>query len=72
MSTYIETKLKVLCLLLISALTSLVAEMVKNLPSNQETWVPSLYWEDPLEKRMATHPNILAWGIPWTGEPGGL
>ena len=46
--------------------------MVKNLPSNQETWVPSLYWEDPLEKGMATHPNILAWGIPWTGEPGRL
>ena len=33
----------------------------------QETWVPSLGWEDPLEKEMATHPNILAWKIPWRG-----
>ena len=37
----------------------------------QETQVCSLGWEDPLEKRMATHSNILAWEIPWTGEPGG-
>ena len=72
MNIYIETELKVLCLLLISARTSLVAEMVKNLPSNQETWVPSLYWEDPMEKGMAIHPNIPAWIISWTGEPGGL
>ena len=53
-------------------MSSLVAQTVKRLPTMQETQVPSLYWEDPLEKRMATHPNILAWGIPWTGEPGGL
>ena len=38
----------------------------------QETWVQSLGQEDPLEKEMATHSNILAWEIPWTEEPGGL
>ena len=38
---------------------SLVAQMVKNLPAMQETWVPSLGWEDPLEKEMATHPVFL-------------
>ena len=38
---------------------------------NVETWVQSLGWEDPLEKGMATHSNILAWRIPWTEEPGG-
>ena len=38
----------------------------------QEMWVQSLGWEDPLEKEMATHSNILAWEIPWTEEPGGL
>ena len=37
----------------------------------QETWVPSLGQEDPLEKEMATHSSILAWKIPWTEEPGG-
>ena len=51
---------------------SLVAQMVKNLPTLQETWVQSLGWEDPLEKWMPTHSNILAWRIPWTKEPGGL
>ena len=40
---------------------SLVAQMVKNLPAMQETWVPSLVQEDPLEKEMATHYSILAW-----------
>ena len=43
---------------------SLVAEMVKNLPPMQETWVRSLGWEDPLEEGMATHSSILAWRIP--------
>ena len=38
----------------------------------QETWVPFLGWEDPLEEGMATHSSILAWRIPWTEEPGGL
>ena len=51
---------------------SLVTQMVKSLPTMQETWVQSLSWEDPLEKGMATHSSILAWGIPWTEEPGGL
>ena len=46
--------------------------MVKNLLAKQETWVPSLGWEDPLEKGMATHSSTLAWRIPWTAEPGGL
>ena len=46
--------------------------MVKNLPAKQETQVPSLGQKDPLEKEMATHSSILAWEIPWTGEPGGL
>ena len=42
-----------------------MAHTVKNLPAMQETQVPSLGWEDPLEKRMATHLSILAWRIPW-------
>ena len=52
--------------------TSLVAQMVKNLPAMQETQVRSLGREDPLEKGMAIHSSILAWRIPWTEEPGGL
>ena len=48
------------------------AEMVRNLPAMQETWVQSLGQEDPLEKGMATHSSILAWRIPWTEEPGML
>ena len=52
--------------------TSLVAQMVKNLPAMQETWVQSLGQEDSLEKEMATHSSMLAWEIPWTEEPGGL
>ena len=51
---------------------SLVAHLVKNLPAMQETWVWSLVWEDPLQKEMATHSNILAWEISWTEEPDGL
>ena len=46
--------------------------MVKNLPAIQETQVQSLGQEDPLEKGIATHFNILAWRIPWAEEPGGL
>ena len=45
---------------------SLVAQLVKNLPAVQETWVRSLGWEDPLEKGKATHFSILAWRIPWS------
>ena len=51
---------------------SLVAQMVKNLPTMQETWVRSLGWEDSLKKGMATHFSILAWRIPLTEEPDGL
>ena len=51
---------------------SLVAQMVKNPPVMQETWVPSLGGEYPLEKEMAAHSSILAWEVPWTEEPGGL
>ena len=43
----------------------LVAQLVKNPPALQETWVQSLGWEDPLEKETATHSRILAWRIPW-------
>ena len=46
--------------------------MVKNLTAMWETQVPTLYWEDPLEKKMATHSSVLAWKSPWTVEPGGL
>ena len=49
-----------------------MAQIVKNLPTMQETKVHSLGWEDPLENGMALHFSILAWRIPWTEEPGGL
>ena len=45
---------------------SLVAQLIKNPPAMQETWVRSLGWEDPLEKGKATQSGILAWRIPWT------
>ena len=51
---------------------SLVAQMVKNLPTMQETRVQSLGWEDSLEKEMATHYSIFAWRILWTEESGVL
>ena len=51
---------------------SLVAQRAKNLPAMQETWIPSLGQEDPLEEGMAIHSSILAWKIPWTEKPGGL
>ena len=46
--------------------------MVKSPPAVQETWLQSLGREDPLEKEVATHPNTLAWEIPWTGGPDKL
>ena len=49
-----------------------MAQLVKNLPATQETWVRSLGWEDPLEKGKTSHSSILAWRIQWTEEPGGL
>ena len=42
------------------------------LQEKQEMGVPSLGWEDPLEKGMTTHSSILAWGIPWIEKPSGL
>ena len=44
---------------------SLVAQLVKNLPAMQETWIRSPGWEDPLGKGAVTHSSILAWRIPW-------
>ena len=52
-----------------------MAQQGKNLPTKeemQETLVPSLGREDPMEEEMATHSSIPAWRIPWTEEPGGL
>ena len=49
-------------------MTSLVAQMVKHLPTMWETQVQSLGWEDPLGKEMATHSSTLAWKIPWMEE----
>ena len=52
---------------------SLVAQLGKNSPATQETWVQSFVWDDPLEEEgMATHSSILAWRIPMDKEPGGL
>ena len=61
-----------LCFFLWHTLASLLAQMVKNLPAMQETWVRSLGREDPLQKEMATHSSIVAWRIPWTEEPDRL
>ena len=52
--------------------TSLVTQIVKNLPAVQETWIRFLVQEDPLEKGMATHSYILAWRSRWTEAPGRL
>ena len=49
-----------------------MVQVVKNLPGMQETQVPSLGEEDPLEKETANYSSILAWKIPWAEEPGGL
>ena len=51
---------------------TLVAQLVKNPPAMQETWVGSLGWEDPLEKGKATYLSILPWRIPWTVQSMGL
>ena len=51
---------------------SLAAQMVRNLPAMQDTWLQALVWEDPLKKGMATHSSVLAWEIPGTEEPGRL
>ena len=49
-----------------------MTQLVKNQSAMQQTSVQPLDWEDPLEKEIVTHFSILAWGIPWTEEPGGL
>ena len=49
-----------------------MAQTMKRLPAVRETWVRSLGWEGPLEKKMAPHSSILAWEIPWTEGPGRL
>ena len=49
-----------------------MAQLVKNLPAVQDTWVRSLGWEDPMEKEMAAHSSIIVWKISWTEEPGEL
>ena len=53
-------------------LASLVAQIIKTLPTMQETWVRSLGWEDPLEEGVATHPVFLPGESPWTEEPDRL
>ena len=60
------------CIQLLHFGASLVAEMVKHLPTMQENWVWSLGQEDPLEKEMETHSSTLAWKIPWMEEHGRL
>ena len=60
------------CMMYSEYRASLAAQLVKNLPALQETWVQSLGGEDPLEKEMGTHSSILAWKIPWMEEPGRL
>ena len=54
------------------SLASMVAQRLKCLPAMWETWVRSLFWEDPLEKEMAIHSSTLVWKIPWTEEPDRL
>ena len=56
------------CWSVIEHWASLVAQTVKNLLTMQETWVPFLGWEDPLEKGLATHSSIPAWRISWPEE----
>ena len=53
-------------------MASLMAQLVKNSPTMQETWIRSLGWEDPLEEGVAINSRILAWRILWTEEPGRL
>ena len=69
---FISTLIFVISFLLTLGWAFLVAQMIKNLPTMQETQVGFLGWEDLLEKGMATHSSILAWRIPWTEETGGL
>ena len=72
MGRHIERASKITVTLFYVLGAFLVAQRLKHLPAMRETWVRSLGGEDPLEKEMATHFSILAWRIPWKGEPGGL
>ena len=67
--TYPSTLSDIYISLQISEEPSLVAQLVKNLPAMQKTWVWSVVWEDPLEKGKATHSSILAQRIPWFSKP---
>ena len=60
------------CVVCFEIRTSLVAQIVKDLPTMRKTWVWSLGREETLEKEMATHSSTLAWKIPWMEEPGRL
>ena len=68
----IETCESFLNISLFASWASPVAQTVKRLSAMQETWVQSLSWEGPLEKKMAAHFSILAWKIPRTAESGRL
>ena len=68
-STVVFTSLSKAVVLLLPG-TSLVAQMVKSLPAMWETCIWFLSWEDPLEKGMVIHSNVLAWRIPRSEEPG--
>ena len=67
-----DYSLAAVCMLLIAVASLLAAQMIKNMPATQKTWVHSLGPEDPLQKGMATDSSILAWRSPWTEEHGGL
>ena len=69
---FMETDLDIQAVALHLTADSQTAQWVKNLPALQETWVPSLGQEDPLEEGTAIHSSILAWEFPWTEEPGRL
>ena len=69
---YILYKIYNIISIYLSIQSSLVAQLVKNPPAMQETWVWSPGWEDTLEEAKVTHSSILAWRIPWTEVPGGL
>ena len=72
LSPFLHFGITVLILTNSTIRVSLLAQMVKNLHTMQETHIPSLGQEDPLEKEMATHSSVLAWRIPWTEESGRL
>ena len=58
----------IITVILLLLWASFAAQLVKHPPAMRETWVQSLCWEDPLEKRKATHSSVLPWRIPWTAQ----